>query len=264
MKNGLRMLALVCTALCLAIGFTASSAQAHDDMMVSTAQMRLANLGYYVGRYDGVMGPVTAKAIKEFQSTHGLPMTGRLTIETYNRLLTSTYAAFKPTNFYDHLAYVDYHAVNPVAIEPVVSSVPVAWDMRWHYVHSQNVPSRFAAIEINEDDRGSMRHYEITINGQAVLFLSNQPNLLRLSRTFVMNDEDAVILTAYRGDPMCSYKNYLLSVRADGTFAGPQEIGNCASSYEAHVADNALFVSFPDRWMGDDVWRYENASLMRL
>ncbi len=169
-------------------------------------------------------------------------------------------AAYDPYMYdpyvYHNMGYVDYRVAEPV--------YPVAWENRWHYVHTQSVPSRFAAIDINEDDLGSLRHYQVTLNGQPVLFASNQPSILRVSRTFAMNGEDAVIFTAYHGDPMCSYKNYLLTVRADGTFIGPREIGNCASSYEAHVADNALFVSFPDGFIGDDVWRYENASLMRL
>jgi N-acetylmuramoyl-L-alanine amidase len=49
-----------------------------DDGGVSGVQARLANLGYSPGRVDGVLGPRTAAAIREFQEAHGLEPTGTI------------------------------------------------------------------------------------------------------------------------------------------------------------------------------------------
>ncbi len=57
---------------------------------VSTAQRRLIALGYKPGPVDGIMGPRTAAALRAFQRDAGLPVTGRLTRETAERLTAAT------------------------------------------------------------------------------------------------------------------------------------------------------------------------------
>jgi hypothetical protein len=49
---------------------------------VAAAQERLAGEGYYRGQIDGVLGSETRAAIAEYQSKHGLRVTGALTNET--------------------------------------------------------------------------------------------------------------------------------------------------------------------------------------
>jgi peptidoglycan hydrolase-like protein with peptidoglycan-binding domain len=41
-------------------------------------QGALAQRGYYDGQIDGVAGPGTRSAIREFQRDNGLPVTGRI------------------------------------------------------------------------------------------------------------------------------------------------------------------------------------------
>lgn len=248
MKNMLRTFGIVCAALCLSFALSSAPAKAMDGPsdMVRTAQMRLAGLGYYVGRYDGLMGPVTQSAIMQFQHLHGMPMSGQLTPQIYNMLLNANYVSYAP-------AYT-------VAGQ-------IAWDNRWIYAQTQNIPTRYGALNIRDDVRGTMHHYTITFNNQPVLFVKNQPVILRVSNTFAMAGEDAVILTAYWGDGACTYKNYLLTMRANGTHLRPREIGNCSGGYEAQVVDNALFIRFPyaaNGWVSNATWRYENTSLVRV
>jgi peptidoglycan hydrolase-like protein with peptidoglycan-binding domain len=50
--------------------------------MVAGAQYQLISRGYYRGRVDGKYGRQTAFAVRAFQSSTGLPPTGRLDIET--------------------------------------------------------------------------------------------------------------------------------------------------------------------------------------
>jgi len=58
-----------------------------DD--VRQVQQELQNRGFNVGTVDGVMGPQTKGAIKEFQQAEGLPATGELNDKTKSQLKTS-------------------------------------------------------------------------------------------------------------------------------------------------------------------------------
>jgi hypothetical protein len=53
---------------------------------VSGAQGRLSNLGYGVGPIDGVMGPRTGAALRQFQKDNGLDVTGALDAATRGQL----------------------------------------------------------------------------------------------------------------------------------------------------------------------------------
>jgi Putative peptidoglycan binding domain len=50
------------------------------------AQNQLASLGYYRGYADGVFGPLTSRAIVQYQSDNGLRVTGRLDRATLRSL----------------------------------------------------------------------------------------------------------------------------------------------------------------------------------
>lgn len=53
---------------------------------VSGVQSRLANLGYDPGRADGILGPRTHEALREFQQQYALPVTGEMDPATLARL----------------------------------------------------------------------------------------------------------------------------------------------------------------------------------
>jgi hypothetical protein len=57
-----------------------------DDGGVAGAQARLSNLGYRPGPIDGILGPLTAAALRVFQSDEGLAVTGKLDDPTRTRL----------------------------------------------------------------------------------------------------------------------------------------------------------------------------------
>jgi peptidoglycan hydrolase-like protein with peptidoglycan-binding domain len=65
-----------------------SETRAQGDV-VRDAQVALRNAGYEPGRADGVMGPRTQAAIREFQASHGLPQTGRLDETTQRQLFAA-------------------------------------------------------------------------------------------------------------------------------------------------------------------------------
>lgn len=59
------------------------------ENMVRDAQVALRDAGYEPGRIDGVMGPKTQAAIREFQQSRGLPQTGMLDATTQRQLFAS-------------------------------------------------------------------------------------------------------------------------------------------------------------------------------
>ncbi len=270
MKKALRASGLLCAVACLSLALSVTSARAwakdESSETVRTSQMRLAELGYYVGRYDGMMGPVTENAVKDYQRTNGLEITGQLNDGTFNLLMHRGYMAYDDRFYGDHAYWADgYHRV-----AYGYAAVPhIVWDDRWASVHSQEIPTRFGRVDIAEDDHGSLRHYSVTLNGHPLIFANNQPGVLRVSKTLATRDEDHIVFTAYNSDNSCAYKNYLLTIHRDGSFTMPREIGNCSANYEVHTADNSLFISFPGNSSLDglttwDVWRYRDNSLVRL
>jgi peptidoglycan hydrolase-like protein with peptidoglycan-binding domain len=69
---------------------TAPAAPAADEtpvrLTVREAQQRLLDKGYDPGVVDGISGPRTANALRQFQRDQGLVATGRLDGETMNAL----------------------------------------------------------------------------------------------------------------------------------------------------------------------------------
>jgi hypothetical protein len=61
--------------------------------LVRDAQLALRDAGFDPGRIDGVMGPRTQAALREFQMSYGLPQTGRLDATTQERLLAEAPAS---------------------------------------------------------------------------------------------------------------------------------------------------------------------------
>jgi hypothetical protein len=55
--------------------YSGQSESANIQVLVQEA---LARRGYYAGQVDGVIGPETRGAIREFQGDNGLPVTGRI------------------------------------------------------------------------------------------------------------------------------------------------------------------------------------------
>lgn len=53
---------------------------------IQKVQEKLSNEGYYHGKIDGMMGPQTDAAIRQYQKAQGLPMTGHLDARTGRKL----------------------------------------------------------------------------------------------------------------------------------------------------------------------------------
>ena len=55
-----------------------ASSGAKTSNMVAATQANLTQLGYRPGPVDGLYGPQTGEAIRQYQRDHGLPVTGKL------------------------------------------------------------------------------------------------------------------------------------------------------------------------------------------
>lgn len=254
MKKNLRFATLAASALmALTIGFGSLSADAADHDMVRAAQERLGDLGYFSGVYDGILGPNTKTALKDFQRHSGLAASGQLNAATYDLLLTTEFQRKNGLGL----------VINPNS----VAAVPAP--EVWHYVGSEKLPIRNGELVVDEEAKGNIHRYTVKLNGRPFLLADNQPGALHISEVFHLQGEDAILMTAYRGEDSCKYKNYLVTIHASGMEARKHEFESCAPSSEVHAAHDALFIRFAetmnkdgyDRW---DVWRYENTRLVRL
>ena len=93
--------------------------------IIAAAQYQLMSRGYYRGRVDGKNGSRTAFAVRAFQSSAGLPPTGRLDIETVKALGSSD-------------ADVAYLAPTPRQYEtwiPVTKFKHGKWKVKWKRYH---------------------------------------------------------------------------------------------------------------------------------
>lgn len=72
--------------------FAASNDLVYGDQgaQVATVERDLAKLGYYSGNIDGVFGPEVYAGVKEFQSAHGLKVTGNAGPKTLDLLYEVT------------------------------------------------------------------------------------------------------------------------------------------------------------------------------
>ena len=171
------------------------------------------------------------EALRNLQHNAGMPVTGELTVETYAMLTQDKFAslpmkyAMYPWTYNGDGTY----RMTDGTVE-YIASMPMRWDAQWSYYHKQTINSRFANIDMTEQDLGSAHHYAVLVNGHTVLMANNQPYVLRASQTFKLNREDAVMFTAYNGEDSCTYKNYLLVVHSNGTMDAPHEVGNCGSN----------------------------------
>jgi peptidoglycan hydrolase-like protein with peptidoglycan-binding domain len=68
------------------------SERSSQEAMVRDAQIALRDAGYEPGSIDGKMGPRTRAAIRQFQTSRGLPQTGTLDETTQHQL----FATYRP------------------------------------------------------------------------------------------------------------------------------------------------------------------------
>ena len=54
--------------------------------MIAGVQAELRDMGYYTGEVDGLLGPLTRQALKDYQTDHGLMVTEAIDEPTLDAL----------------------------------------------------------------------------------------------------------------------------------------------------------------------------------
>lgn len=89
MREHKNLLASAVLALFLAFGgilLAPQAGAAQGNANVKKAQQELQDKGYYKGNIDGLMGPQTHSAIRQYQQAENLPQTGNLDSKTASGL----------------------------------------------------------------------------------------------------------------------------------------------------------------------------------
>ena len=73
-----------------------AAAQLHLKALIQEAQTRLRGAGFDAGPVDGVLGPQTTNAIRKYQQSQGLPLTGELDEVTLKGLFIDPTPATSP------------------------------------------------------------------------------------------------------------------------------------------------------------------------
>ena len=262
--------ATVCVAL--ALGATPALAATHHKhhakkhhatahhttgaVVIRIAQTHLSNLGYYHGKIDGIMGPKTRAAIKQFQREHSLKVDGILGPKT-NRALEVADPSMDKTPA-GGMTMRDLPPPSDLPVNPDYT-LPLNGG-------TKTIPSRYAQLDISENGGGGDRRYNVNLNGQPILIVEGQPSIIGISPTYDLTDEQAIVFTTYApNDHDCPYKNHVLALNDTGTRM--LDIANCTRAYQASVNNGVLYVAFPERDDNRDVgatWRLEGLNLEKL
>ncbi len=110
---------LCAAAIVLSVAFAVPANAAYisyrsRDAGVEAAQMRLKQLGYFVGKVDGINGPRTSNALAAFQRNNGLMVTGNYDYYTQ----ASLFPVYQTP-------YYTAGAVYPTMAYPVAYTVPL-------------------------------------------------------------------------------------------------------------------------------------------
>jgi hypothetical protein len=222
--------------------------------VVRVAQQHLANLGYYGGRIDGLMGPQTKAAIKRFQYDKRLAVDGILGPQTRAALEAADQRVIGTQSVPLQNIVIGPDAnVNADYVAPLNGGTEI-------------LSSRFARINVSESGHGADKRYAVTLNDQPLLNVDGQPSIIGISQTYSIGDEDMIVFSTYNaGDTLCTYKTHVLALTASGNQM--IDIGNCTRAYQARVDDDSLYLAFPEQ---DDnravgaTWRVEGMTAERL
>jgi peptidoglycan hydrolase-like protein with peptidoglycan-binding domain len=104
---------------------------------VRITQMDLDGLAYAAGAVDGVLGPRTREAIKEYQFNWQMRVTGRLTSQTYHKLLAHV-----------RVVQVEAGGITADGVYGPATTAAVKRFQRHHHLHADGIagPATHAAM----------------------------------------------------------------------------------------------------------------------
>lgn len=211
-------------------------------------QEKLTLLGYEPGPVDGLMGPKTRAAVRQFQTDAEIKVDGIVGPQTRRALDEA----------------IDRGGRKPEAANNQLDIYEDVLTDRLVDGGSVTLPSRYAKVTVAKAGPG---RYTLSINGNVVATSPGATAMPRISRTFEMPGEDAWVFASQTARRDCRIEHSILVVRKDGTFLPPTPAGNCRELLNGRVQDDSLVLSFPPlavpSWRLEESWIYQGGSVVQ-
>jgi peptidoglycan hydrolase-like protein with peptidoglycan-binding domain len=253
----------------------AAKTSKHCDEAVRSAEQELADLGYYTGSVDCVMGDELRDAIKRFQRDHGLTPDGKLGPKTRAALKNAGHRAIGR-----HAYPLSGHRVTGQgtgaalgravgdggSVYAATGSGYIDDDYAPRIRGSKSLDSRFAKIDVAEQGNAPNLRYAVNVNGSPILTAEGQPSVVSISEIYNLGDEEAVIFSTYSpNDAGCMFSHHVLAMSSGATQL--LDLGNCTRRVDAQVVHGTLVITLPEhddkRALGA-TWTLQGMDLERL
>jgi N-acetylmuramoyl-L-alanine amidase len=178
------------------LSFDASAIMRGDD--VSNLQDRLIQMGFNCGKVDGIYGPNTEAAVKEFQKSVGITVDGKCGPATLISLmrLVKTVSGGAPNQLRETVK----HSVRPSALANKVIVIDPSWGGQFTGERANGVIESEVVFDLAQRVEGRL----IALGVNVVLTRSANNSPLEVDRINVANSVNADLVIALKVD---SYKN---------------------------------------------------------
>jgi N-acetylmuramoyl-L-alanine amidase len=178
------------------LSFDASAIMRGDD--VSNLQDRLIQMGFNCGKVDGIYGPNTEAAVKEFQKSVGITADGKCGPATLISLmrLVKTVSGGAPNQLRETVK----HSVRPSALANKVIVIDPSWGGQFTGERANGVIESEVVFDLAQRVEGRL----IALGVNVVLTRSANNSPLEVDRIKVANSVNADLVIALKVD---SYKN---------------------------------------------------------
>jgi N-acetylmuramoyl-L-alanine amidase len=178
------------------LSFNASAIMRGDD--VSNLQDRLIQMGFNCGKVDGIYGPNTEAAVKEFQKSVGITVDGKCGPATLISLmrLVKTVSGGAPNQLRETVK----HSVRPSALANKVIVIDPSWGGQFTGERANGVIESEVVFDLAQRVEGRL----IALGVNVVLTRSANNSPLEVDRINVANSVNADLVIALKVD---SYKN---------------------------------------------------------
>jgi len=217
---------------------------------IAKAQEQLRSMGYYTGKIDGIAGPFTQSAVRNFQRERKLPITGKLDNNTLKAIDTAYSAIIASLKAGGNERLIVSELAKP---SPPVKNIVM------------RLSSRFGTIDFVNVGSSAEKKYSVELNGAPVSVLEPLP-IVGGSKVYQAGDTDAFIITGYdvKGN-FCQYRHVLFVLNKAGYNIVP--VKNCTREYTLQVNNGSLFIIFSEKDNSRAVgttWRFDGRSLYKL
>ena len=217
---------------------------------IKRAQEQLRFLGFYTGNIDGIAGQFTQNAVRNFQRSYGLPVTGKLD----SAAMVSIDAVYLSSTVPPSVMVVE----NERSMDDIIAEMAMQASMPQKEVGAR-LRTRFGIVELVKLEG----LYYIELNQSAISDKSDLP-LVTHSSVAAVGNTDAFLVTRYNvKNDYCKYQHSLFVLNNNGYNELP--IDNCTRTNNLKMHDGSLIITFPEsNRAADATWRFDGVLLYKL